>query len=307
MSNDNLPAVGDRIIVNDPELPTRFMGMEARVVSVDNSDLPLYVDFEIADAHSYWIHRGTWTVPKTLADVLSGTEQPMSNENQPLQPGDRIVIVMREDEWQGREGEYVGPVGGERRHDVLINGDHAYFFTHQIQRVMSDALGGATIPANASDGELRAIIERVGNDLTEEKSRSESREARRAEAQTRLVEYQHRYSHDLSWIDEYFRETLKPEQDWCDYGYNEVVRKVNSNMEGGFQFEEIEELEEVEVEIEGTVTATVSVWVTKGDDANDTDNWKDSDGDEIGDPDALIRDACDDERSRHGWDTLEVQ
>jgi hypothetical protein len=219
MSNENLPAVGDRIIVNDSELPARFMGMEARVVSVDNSDLPLYVDFEIADAHSYWIRRGMWTVPTTLADVMS---EDLSVTVKDLQ--DEV------ERWK-------------RLHE---------------------------------------------------------------EAATRLTEQQRRYSHDLSWIDRYFRETLKSEQSWCDDGYNEVVRKVNDNMEGGYVFEEIEELEEVEVEVEGTVNATVKVWVTKGDDAEDSDNWKDSDGDEIGDPEETMKDALAREYRSNGFDSVEV-
>ena len=190
------------------------------------------------------------------------------------------------------------------------NGDRSRYWIPMNSWTTSPTLAdvmAAAVPEDASKADLLAIIENLTNDLTEEKSRSESREARRAEAQTRLEESQRRYSHDLGWIDTYFRESLKPERDWCDDGYNEVVRRVNSNMEGGFQFTTARSLERKHIDVEGVVTTSIEVWVYDDEDADDTDNWMDSAGDEISDPDALIRDACDEERSRHGWDTLEVQ
>jgi hypothetical protein len=89
------------------------------------------------------------------------------------------------------------------------------------------------------------------------------------------------YQHDMEWLDRYFREDLKSRFDWCDDGYNSAAEHVNNHITGGYQFELASSLEEVTVILTGTTTYTTSVWVRRGEDADNTANWRDEDGDTI--------------------------
>lgn len=206
--------------------------------------------------------------------------------------------------------------------------------THGIVKTV-DTIDGATMPIfvefTRMDGTTRALWVREGHySVTEaavEVKPSEevgiisslqaqvtrlseelAVQARRATAaEERLTEQQRRYSHDMGEIQRIMRD-VKGEQDWCDDGYNSVVRRVNDAMEGGWEFEEFRSLVRRTVTVRGETSVDVEVWVRDGDDKNDTDNWLDEEGYEIGDPDEFMQENLKQEFSRCGsqFDNVEV-
>lgn len=163
----------------------------------------------------------------------------------------------------------------------------------------SYALGsdGTVTPANATYADLYAIITALSNDLALEKS------IRKRDSE-RLMQQQSSYRQDMSHIESTMRE-VKDEQGWCDDGTNEVIRRINEGLKGGWEFDEYRKLVMSRVSISATVDATVEVWHYEDDDADDPDNWRDEDGDEI-DADETMTEALRSEYQRNGFDTVET-
>lgn len=160
-------------------------------------------------------------------------------------------------------------------------------------------------PENATMEEMREIVRRLNNDLTEEKARSESRLQSLQRAEERLTEQQRRYSHDMSHWETTMRQA-KDDQNWCDEGTNRVIRILNDGFIGGWNIDEYSEIVEAEVTIRGEVVKTITVHVKDGDDPDDPENWVDEDGDEV-DADHIAETALAEEYRRNGWDEWEVQ
>jgi hypothetical protein len=207
--------------------------------------------------------------------------------------GDPIVIVGRDDQFDGQEGTYVGPDGGGGRCHVMVGGADLYFFDRHIQHRVKPSEETGIIT------DLQAKVERLNNEVAEH-----ARRATRAEE--RLAEQQRHYSHDMGAIYQIMVEQ-KSEQDWCNDGFNSVVRDVNAEMEGGWSFEEWRPLVKKSVNVKGTTTVDMDVWVVEGDDEDDPDNWRDEDGDEISDTDEAMQDALKAEfEGCCGFDDVEV-
>jgi hypothetical protein len=296
--------VGDSVFVTDDNIGSEYLGTHGIIEQIDTSDngLPLFVRFTSQDGRSrvYWVREGHYSL--TVKD-----DGPVPADMSLLKKGDTVVIFGRNDQYDGKEAEFVGRDGDGDRYQVKMDGQALYFFSRQIALPQGKKFGDYTLPENMTLDEAVAIIERIANDHTEVKTQRDVQERRAKDAETRLNEQQRRYSHDMGAIQIIMREQ-KSEQDWCDDGYNRVVRQVNGEMEGGWEFEEFRSLVRKTVTVRGETTTDIEVWVHDGDDEDDPDNWLDEDGDEIGDADALMQEELQSEFRRCGeFDTVEVQ
>jgi hypothetical protein len=94
-------------------------------------------------------------------------------------------------------------------------------------------------------------------------------------------------------------------RDWCSE-FDDKLIALNSILPGPFRLRIRKTLVEVPMVAEGTARTRFSVWVyvesgeTASEVANDSDNWKDSDGDDNSDLD--ISSMLDDEVANNGWD-----
>ena len=164
---------------------------------------------------------------------------------------------------------------------------------------------GTLWPENATMDELREIIRRFSNDLTEMRNVNASRLSELERARQRLDEQQGKYRHDMQHWESTLRDA-KQDQNWCDEGTNEVIETLNNGFIGGWEIDPYCEIVEAEVTVEGKVIKTITVHVRKGDDSYDPNNWVDEDGDEI-DADETVHRALGEEYRRNGWDEWEVQ
>lgn len=169
---------------------------------------------------------------------------------------------------------------------------------------VEDVVAGVTVPADATREEILAIIERLANDKTEAMTKAETREKLRQDSENRVRAMQDNYRHDMQHWEETLR-NCKEEQDWCDDGTNTVIEILNRGFIGGYEVEPYVQYEESEVEIEGTLSTTITVRHPVGDDATDPENWVDDDGDSI-DGDEFMREALRDAVRHSGFDDVSV-
>lgn len=214
-------------------------------------------------------------------------------------PGEWIIVTQDPSIYRNSEAEVVGCLSDSGAYLVRFDSGFTNWFAPSQIKALN------LWPANATLAEMREVVRRLNNDLTEEKERSESRLQRIQQAEDRLTEQQRRYRHDMQHWETVLREQ-KDEQDWCDEGTNEVIDALNRGFIGGWEIERYSQIVEAEVTVEGKVIKTITVHVKDGDDAEDPDNWVDEDGDEI-DAEETVHRALAEEYRRNGWDEWEVK
>lgn len=120
---------------------------------------------------------------------------------------------------------------------------------------------GALWPENATMDELREIIRRLNNDLTEVKAQSEARLQRIQQTEDRHTQQMGKYRNDMKHWETVLR-GQKEERGWCDEGTNEVIDALNAGFIGGWEIEPYETEFDLEVEITGTMKATTTVTIS---------------------------------------------
>jgi len=167
-----------------------------------------------------------------------------------------------------------------------------------------NAFAGLLWPANATLEDMQNVVRQM------DKERQELREANRLrlseieKCRNQVSDLRSIYAHDMQHWEDVLREQ-KEEQEWCDDGTNEVIRRLNDGFKGGWEIKECRKLVLHKKRVSGTVTAFVEVWVPEGEDDDDWDNWRDEDGDLI-DSEAVVIETLDNEKENHGYDYTEV-
>lgn len=269
------------------------IGTVTVIDSNSSSTFPYYVTGLLPDPE-----QGCWLRADQVEAVQDGQTLTVSS---PFRAGETLLVHGRDDDYDGKEVTYLGYAEDSGRHAVMLNDNRLYFFErHLIRPLATDIVEPRPSEATGIITDLQAKVSRLNDELA-----VQARRATRAEE--RLTEQQRRYSHDMTAIQTIMRE-VKEEQDWCDDGWNEVVDRVNRELEGGFEFEKARELVKKSVSVRGETTVDIDVWVYEDDDENDTDNWLDEDGDEISDTDEYMQEALKAEYDRCGsqFDTVEV-
>jgi hypothetical protein len=265
------PTVGDTVRVIDESWSETY-GKIGHIEQDDESILPFWVK----GLYENTPNRGIWATVTQVEVVQDGQTLTVSG---PFRAGETLIITGRDDHWAGREVTYVKPEFGSRtRHEVTCNGDTLYFSETQLMR--PDVAEEPEIVK-----ELRFQLERANERVTE--------------ATTTAGKWERDFHR--SW-ERVGREAT--ERSWCDE-YERVVSDVQDDLEIGVIPARVR-LVEKRVRIRGEVYRDVTVWVPEDQNADDPDNWYESNDPDDKCSEEFMTDQIDREYSNNGWDETSV-